>query len=58
MNEPLKKITDEKVRDILDKMLGNQQDYMSNILDDHIYKYVTILPETEKDKIYYLRGQK
>lgn len=34
MNEPLKKITDEKVRDILDKMLGNQQDYMSNILDD------------------------
>ena len=38
MNEPLKKITDEKVRDILDKMLGNQQDYMSNILDDPIYK--------------------
>lgn len=38
MNEPLKKITDEKVRDILDKMLGNQQDYMSNILDDLIYK--------------------
>lgn len=38
MNEPLKKITDEKVRDTLDKMLGNQQDYMSNILDDPIYK--------------------
>ena len=38
MNEPLKKITDEKVRDTLDKMLGNQQDYMSNIFDDPIYK--------------------
>lgn len=38
MNEPLKKITDEKVRGMLDKMLGNQQDYMSNILDDPIYK--------------------
>lgn len=38
MNEPLKKITDEKVKDMLDKMLGNQQDYMSNILDDPIYK--------------------
>lgn len=34
----LKKITDEKVRDTLDKMLGNQQDYMSNIFDDLIYK--------------------
>ena len=38
MNEPLKKITDEKVRDTLDKMLCSQQDYMSNILDDPIYK--------------------
>lgn len=38
MNEPLKKITDKKVRGMLDKMLGNQQDYMSNILDDPIYK--------------------
>ena len=38
MNEPLKKITDEKVRDTLDEMLGIQQDYMSNILDDPIYK--------------------
>lgn len=38
MNEPLKKITDEKVRGMLDKMLGNQQDYMSNIFDDPIYK--------------------
>lgn len=38
MNEPLKKITDEKVRDTLDKMLGNQQDYMSNIFDDPLYK--------------------
>ena len=38
MNEPLKKITDEKVRDTLDKMLCSQQDYMSNIFDDPIYK--------------------
>ena len=38
MNEPLKKITDEKVRDTLVEMLGIQQDYMSNILDDPIYK--------------------
>ena len=38
MNEPLKKITDEEVRDTLDKMLCSQQDYMSNILDDPIYK--------------------
>lgn len=38
MNESLKKITDEKVRDTLVEMLGNQQDYMSNILDDPIYK--------------------
>lgn len=38
MNEPLKKITDEKVRDTLDKMLCSQQDYMSNILDDPIYE--------------------
>lgn len=34
----LKKITDEEVRDTLDKMLCSQQDYMSNILDDPIYK--------------------
>lgn len=38
MNEPLKKITDEKVRDTLVEMLGIQQDYMSNILDDPIYE--------------------
>lgn len=38
MNELLKKITDEKVSDTLDKMLGNQRDALSKLFEDPIYK--------------------
>ena len=37
-DEILGKISDEKIKRMVDRFIGIQQDYMSNILDDPIYK--------------------
>ena len=37
-DEILGKISDEKIKRMVDRFIGNQQDYMSDILDDPIYK--------------------
>jgi hypothetical protein len=53
MNELLKKITDEKVKDTLDKMLGNQCDSLFKRFEDPVYreyreKYYTQLKINEE----------
>lgn len=37
-DEILGKISDEKIKRMVDRFIGNQQDYMSDILDDPFYK--------------------
>ena len=37
-DEILRKVSDEKIKRMVDRFIGNQQDYMSDILDDPIYK--------------------
>jgi hypothetical protein len=37
-DEILGKISDEKIKRMVDRFIGNQQDYMSYIFDDPIYK--------------------